>query len=135
MAHCALSLFYLLRLSTAARDKRTIRQAFDDYHKYTCLKFKPAGRKNRRKIYFTDGSGCASYVGSSGGRQPVSLSRGCRRVIIRLTMYNNFHHDDYLYPRRHQIFIFRLNAMGVSDTTPFLEIVAILICIFQNKMI
>ena len=59
---------------------KIIQAAITDYHKYTCLQFKPAPKRQKSKIYFQDGDGCSSYVGHSGSRQAVTLASGCRYV-------------------------------------------------------
>ena len=56
-----------------------ISEAIDDYHRYTCLKFKPrSDEKNFVKM--VNGNGCYSYVGMIGGGQHLSLAYGCRDV-------------------------------------------------------
>jgi hypothetical protein len=54
-----------------------INQAIADYHKYTCIRFKP--RTNERSyISFYKGSGCSSPVGYRSGRvNRISLANGC----------------------------------------------------------
>jgi hypothetical protein len=68
--------FYL----SAANDIAVVRSAFNDYHRYTCLRFVPASRSDRNLIAIQNGGGCSSYVGMVGGQQSVSLARGCRIV-------------------------------------------------------
>ncbi|KXJ21994.1 Zinc metalloproteinase nas-30 [Exaiptasia diaphana] len=47
----------------------------------TCVRFKP--RTNERNYaHFYIGGGCSSYVGPVGGRQMISLARGCWQQSI-----------------------------------------------------
>ena len=67
---------------TANWDKRTIQKAFDDYEKYTCLKFEPVPKGTRSYIYFQNGDGCSSRVGRYRSAQAVTLYTSCRRVSM-----------------------------------------------------
>jgi len=55
-----------------------IKKAINDYHKYTCIRFKP--RTNERTyISFYKGKGCSSPIGYRSGRvNRISLAMGCR---------------------------------------------------------
>ncbi|XP_065674733.1 hatching enzyme 1.2-like [Hydra vulgaris] len=56
--------------------RKAINDAIADYHTYTCLRFVP--RINQPNyIRFTDGNGCSSPVGMSGGVNVVTLGKGC----------------------------------------------------------
>jgi len=71
------------------KEMDAIKRSMDDYHRWTCLTFKP--RKNEKNyIYIQDGGGCSSYVGMLGrGSQAVTLGRGCRH---RSTIVHEFGH-------------------------------------------
>jgi len=70
--------------STLARDPRgmaAIRAGMKKWTDTTCVRFKP--RTNERNYaHFYIGGGCSSYVGPVGGRQMISLARGCWRPSI-----------------------------------------------------
>jgi len=57
--------------------RNVINQAIADYHRYTCIKFRP--RTNERTyVSFWRGSGCSSPVGYRSGRvNRISLGNGC----------------------------------------------------------
>jgi len=59
---------------------RVIREAVDEYKKYTCLRFKEVNRRPKTKyhMYFFIGQGCFSNVGRLEGGNRISLSaNGC----------------------------------------------------------
>lgn len=70
---------YEINYLFSPRDSQTIMSAFNDYHKHTCLRFRPRTRADRDYIYINNGhTGCWSSVGRIGGRQEVNLqSPGC----------------------------------------------------------
>jgi len=69
---------YTIDNSFSSGDMRVVNQAFDDYHKWTCIKFKRRGSE-KNYIRIVNGNGCSSYVGMlDWGSQPVTLARGCR---------------------------------------------------------
>ncbi|XP_025106868.1 zinc metalloproteinase nas-13-like [Pomacea canaliculata] len=59
------------------RGLQIIYDAMDYWMRFTCLSFIPATFNHKNKIRFIDGDGCWSHVGMLGGRQAVSLGRGC----------------------------------------------------------
>ncbi|XP_076434741.1 zinc metalloproteinase nas-15-like isoform X2 [Babylonia areolata] len=66
-------------------DVKVIREAMDQWEKYTCLEFKPAGGNTEDKVVFQRGSGgCYSRLGRVGGVQEIGLSKGCvqRGVVV-----------------------------------------------------
>lgn len=55
-----------------------IQEAFADYKKYTCIRFRPKTSSDRAFISFYQGGGCSSPVGYYSWRKnTVSLARGC----------------------------------------------------------
>jgi len=53
-----------------------LKQAIADYKANTCIKLVP--RTNERNyVRFINGDGCYSYIGVSGGEQPISYGNGC----------------------------------------------------------
>lgn len=69
--------------------------SIDQYHKYTCIRFKK--RSNERGyIHFYAGGGCSSPVGYRGSKNTVSLSKGCwwRSTIMHEIGHSlGFHHE------------------------------------------
>lgn len=75
---------YALDIVARPRAQQVIQQAIDDYHKYTCIKFKKRTTE-AHYIQFHQGSGCSSYVGYNGGTgwpMKVSLHQNCWRKGI-----------------------------------------------------
>ncbi|XP_020915721.1 low choriolytic enzyme [Exaiptasia diaphana] len=70
--------------ATLANDPRgmaAIRAGMKLWTDSTCVRFKP--RTNERNYaHFYIGGGCSSYVGPVGGRQMISLARGCWQQSI-----------------------------------------------------
>jgi len=77
----------------------------DDYHKYTCIRFKPYTGEESDYIRITAGNtGCWSSVGRIGGRQDVNLQvPGCLTqkgtVIHELMHAVGFLHEHSRYER------------------------------------
>lgn len=57
-------------------ERGVIAKAFSEYHKNTCIKFRPRTTEVDY-IHITKGNGCSSLVGRVGGAQPVTLGQGC----------------------------------------------------------
>ncbi|XP_057291530.1 zinc metalloproteinase nas-4-like [Hydractinia symbiolongicarpus] len=53
-----------------------IQEAFNQYHKYTCIRF-VARKKERDYIKFYQGNSCSSMVGKQTWAQLISLASGC----------------------------------------------------------
>jgi len=72
-----------------------LKGAFDDYHKFTCLRFVP--RSNERAyIHFRTGGGCSSPVGMTGGQNRITLASGCwsRSTVIHEIGHSiGLHHE------------------------------------------
>lgn len=68
-------------LARDARGMAAVRAGMKLWTDSTCVRFKP--RTNERNYaHFYIGGGCSSYVGPVGGRQMISLARGCWRPSI-----------------------------------------------------
>merc|ERR1719309_1401371 len=64
-------------LARSSHAMRAIRDGMNEWTSKTCIRFKL--RTNERAYaYFKSGVGCSSYVGRTGGRQPITLGLGCR---------------------------------------------------------
>lgn len=57
-----------------------IKKAIAEYHKYTCIRFRPYRRGDKAYLSFYKGGGCSSPVGYSGRSNRVSLASGCWRL-------------------------------------------------------
>ena len=86
-----------------------IYEAINDYHKYTCVKFKPYTGEESDYIRITAGNtGCWSSVGRIGGKQDVNLQvPGCvlkKGTVIHELMHaigflheqSRFERDEYV---------------------------------------
>ncbi|KAL6428195.1 hypothetical protein ACFW04_008498 [Cataglyphis niger] len=88
-----------------AQQQKVIYDAMDDYHRYTCIRFKPYTGEESDYIRITAGnSGCWSSVGRIGGRQDVNLQvPGCltqRGTVIHELMHAvGFLHEHSRYER------------------------------------
>lgn len=96
---------------------KEFKHSIDQYHKYTCLRFKQ--RTNERGyIYFYQGGGCSSPVGYTGGRNTVSLSKGCwwRSTIMHEIGHSlGFHHEQSRPDRdNHVTILFQNVARGTE---------------------
>jgi len=69
---------YVITRSIGSNGRGVIQQAFEQYHKHTCLRFSP--RTNEQSyISFHVGQGCSSPVGYRYGRRnDISLAGGCQ---------------------------------------------------------
>jgi len=79
----------------SSNDLKLIQDSIDEWNHYTCVKTQPR-QGERNYVYIQDGSGCSSYVGTIGGRQPLTLARGCRYVPTILHEFGHavgFHHE------------------------------------------
>ncbi|XP_011867256.1 PREDICTED: zinc metalloproteinase nas-4-like isoform X1 [Vollenhovia emeryi] len=88
-----------------AQQQRVIYDAMDDYHKYTCIRFKPYTGEESDYVRITAGNtGCWSSVGRIGGRQDINLQvPGCLTqkgtVIHELMHAVGFLHEHSRYER------------------------------------
>ncbi|XP_053982426.1 zinc metalloproteinase nas-4-like [Hylaeus volcanicus] len=96
---------YVLSPYFNAEQRKVITDAMNDYHKYTCIKFKPYKGEESDYVRITAGnSGCWSSVGRIGGRQDVNLQvPGCLvkkgTVIHELMHVIGFLHEQSRYER------------------------------------
>jgi len=59
-----------------AAAKAAVTAAIADYQKYSCVRYVPRTNEKDYVQYIVD-DGCYSYVGRSGGKQPISIGHGC----------------------------------------------------------
>ncbi|XP_076181584.1 zinc metalloproteinase nas-13 [Ptiloglossa arizonensis] len=96
---------YMLSPYFNAEQRKLISDAMNDYHKYTCIKFKPYKGEESDYVRITAGnSGCWSSVGRIGGRQDVNLQvPGCLvkkgTVIHELMHAVGFLHEQSRFER------------------------------------
>jgi len=69
---------YEISSTFTSSERALIMSAISDYHRYTCIRFAPYTSRDTNRVVFQNGGGCSSYVGTIGGRQPISLAPGCR---------------------------------------------------------
>ncbi|KHJ89559.1 astacin [Oesophagostomum dentatum] len=76
-------------------ERKLLEQGFSSYHKNTCVRFQP--RKGEHDfLTITKGFGCYSQVGRTGGKQEISLGRGClfHEIIVHELMHSvGFWHE------------------------------------------
>lgn len=114
---CFLCLFHKI-CSLDAQQQKLIYDAMDDYHKYTCIRFKPYTGEENDYIRITAGNtGCWSSVGRIGGRQDVNLQvPGCvtkkGTVIHELMHAVGFLHEQSRYERDSYVYILWQNIMN-----------------------
>jgi len=94
--------------------RTVIQQAMNEYHRKTCIKFKP--RSNERGyIQFVEGGGCSSMVGRTGNAQRVTLGRGCVNlgtVIHELMHAVGFWHEQSRADRDQYVYIDHRNIIS-----------------------
>jgi len=98
----------------SAADKTKIANAFATYAAKTCLRMVPRTTETGY-VKIIRGGGCYSYVGRTGGAQPVSLGYGCvyERIIIHEFMHaSGFFHEQSRYDRDTYV---RINLANVKD--------------------
>jgi hypothetical protein len=75
------SIPYYVESSLKGSDgEKMIRTAISEYHKYTCIRFRPYRSGDKAYLSFYKGGGCSSPVGYSGRTNRVSLASGCWRL-------------------------------------------------------
>ncbi|KAK2580109.1 hypothetical protein KPH14_012387 [Odynerus spinipes] len=104
------------------RQRKLIHDAMEEYHKYTCIKFKPYTGEESDYIRITAGTtGCWSSVGRIGGRQDVNLQvPGCvtkkGTVIHELMHAVGFFHEQSRYERDEYVSIQWNNIMSGHES-------------------
>ncbi|XP_055901946.1 zinc metalloproteinase nas-1-like [Eupeodes corollae] len=102
----------------SSNELAAIHWAFDQYHKRTCIRFRPRSSSNKERDYIAivnGRSGCWSAVGRMGGRQEVNLQapqclmkRGTAihelmHVLGFIHEQNRFERDSYVVVRTENI--------------------------------
>ncbi|XP_068718113.1 high choriolytic enzyme 2-like [Montipora capricornis] len=64
-------------LARYSRAKKAISDGMDEWKTKTCIRFRRKNNNDNSYVHFTNGAGCSSYVGRIGGRQRITLNRGC----------------------------------------------------------
>ncbi|XP_020289310.1 zinc metalloproteinase nas-4-like [Pseudomyrmex gracilis] len=103
------------------QQRQVIQDAMDDYHRHTCIRFKPYTGEEQDYIRITAGNtGCWSSVGRIGGRQDVNLQvPGCLTqkgtVMHELMHAVGFLHEQSRYERDDYVYIQWQNIMTGRD--------------------
>uniref|UniRef100_A0A914BVX0 Metalloendopeptidase n=1 Tax=Acrobeloides nanus TaxID=290746 RepID=A0A914BVX0_9BILA len=86
---------YILDDAFSQGEVRALERAFSSYKKRTCIRFRPRDEEYDY-LYITKGYGCYSQVGRTGGKQELSLGRGClfHEIIVHELMHSlGFWHE------------------------------------------
>nr|VFU02998.1 mRNA [Oulactis sp. MM-2018] len=97
----------------SSRVKSAFRQAIQEYNKYSCIRVVPR-TSEKDYIYVISGGGCYSSLGKSGGRQRLSLGRGCEHkgIAVHEIMHAlGFFHEQSRIDRDNYISIHWANIM------------------------
>ncbi|KAK6750078.1 hypothetical protein RB195_002208 [Necator americanus] len=86
---------YVMDPAFSHHEVKLLEKAFASYHKNTCIRFQP---RNDEEDYLNivKGFGCYSQVGRTGGKQEISLGRGClfHEIIVHELMHSvGFWHE------------------------------------------
>lgn len=101
-----------------AQQQKLIYDAMEDYHRYTCIRFKKYAGEESDYIRITAGnSGCWSSVGRIGGRQDLNLQvPGCvtkKGTVIHELMHTvGFLHEQSRYERDDYVTIMWQNILN-----------------------
>lgn len=93
---------YVISSNLADPTRRSIRLAYRRLQNKTCLRFKPRTTTDKDYISFVDENGCFSSVGRQGGKQKISLGKGCssaQKVIHEILHALGFFHEHSRYDR------------------------------------
>lgn len=94
------------RYATGFSYQSVVQQAIAEYNAKTCIRFRPYRSTDRNYIEFVHSSGCFSMIGKTGGRQQISLGRGCgfKGIAIHEMMHAlGFFHEQSRLDRDSQI--------------------------------
>jgi len=80
-------------LSRSRKAQQAIERSIQDYHKFTCIRFKRRSGE-RAYIHFQTGGGCSSPVGKTGGQNTVTLADGC---LAKSTVIHEIGHSIGLF--------------------------------------
>lgn len=122
---------------TDEQQQRLIREAMADYHKHTCIKFKPYTGEESDYIRITAGkTGCWSSVGRIGGPQDVNLQvPGCvtkkGTVIHELMHAVGFLHEQSRYERDEFV---RINYQNIQSGELFFLFASLYVAIIGYRL-
>uniref|UniRef100_A0A1I7SBN2 Metalloendopeptidase n=1 Tax=Bursaphelenchus xylophilus TaxID=6326 RepID=A0A1I7SBN2_BURXY len=80
---------YVLDEAFTQSEVKLLEKAFRTYRKRTCIRFRPHnGEKDY--LHIVKGLGCYSQVGKTGGKQEISLGRGClyHEIVLHELMHS-----------------------------------------------
>ncbi|KAI6188790.1 Metalloendopeptidase [Aphelenchoides besseyi] len=80
---------YILDEAFTQSEVRLLEKAFRTYRKRTCIRFRPHTNE-KDYLYVVKGLGCYSQVGKTGGKQEISLGRGClyHEIVLHELMHS-----------------------------------------------
>ncbi|KAK6055353.1 astacin [Cooperia oncophora] len=84
-----------IQRSVMPHEVKIIEKAFASYRKSTCIRFQPRNDE-QDFLNIVKGYGCYSQVGRTGGKQEISLGRGClfHEIIVHELMHSvGFWHE------------------------------------------
>ncbi|XP_020624372.1 zinc metalloproteinase nas-6-like [Orbicella faveolata] len=93
---------------------KAFKKAVDQFHKRTCIRFEKKTRKDTDYVEIIQGSGCWSQIGRRGGKQQVSLGKGCEtrgRAIHELMHSIGFLHEQSRLDRDQHIIVLSENIL------------------------
>ncbi|KAK5974387.1 Zinc metalloproteinase nas-1, partial [Trichostrongylus colubriformis] len=86
---------YVMDAAFLPHEVKIIEKAFASYRKSTCIRFQPRTAE-QDYLNIVKGYGCYSQVGRTGGKQEISLGRGClfHEIIVHELMHSvGFWHE------------------------------------------
>ncbi|CAD5218358.1 unnamed protein product [Bursaphelenchus okinawaensis] len=80
---------YVLDEAFTQSEVKLLEKAFRTYRKRTCIRFRPHGSE-KDYLHIVKGLGCYSQVGKTGGKQEISLGRGClyHEIVLHELMHS-----------------------------------------------
>ena len=75
---------YVNKFKNDPKMTKLIKYAMKDIESKTCIRFKELQREGEVKDYvlITGGNDCSSYIGQTGGAQPLHLGKGCGFWVV-----------------------------------------------------